>query len=400
MYQGIHMSKIVIEKVQQAVRILQEQNIDVWLTFVRETSAGADPVLPLIYGHDLTWQSALIITRSGECIAILGQLEAVAARSIGIYSTVIPYNQSIRGPLLETLTRLSPSNIAINYSKNDVLADGLSYGLYMILSEYLNDSPWKGRLVSAEGLIGALRGRKTQEELNRIQTAISTTNLIYSRTFEYIRPGMTERQTADFMKSQMDELDVDPAWSPAYCPVVNSGPASAMGHVEPGDIQIERGHLVHFDFGIQQNEYCSDIQRMVYFLKPGEKQAPPEVQRGFDTMVHAIQETVASIKPGMLGKAADAIARQIIMDAGYPEFMHATGHHLGRLAHDGAGVLGPEWERYGETPNYPIETGHVYTVEPSLTVPGYGIIGLEEVILVQENGAAFLGEPQLELILK
>jgi len=149
-----------------------------------------------------------------------------------------------------------------------------------------------------------------------------------------------------------------------------------------------------------QNEYCSDIQRMVYILDLGEKHPPEVIQRGFETMVVSIQDTVAAIKPGMLGKEIDAIARKIITDAGYTEFMHATGHHLGRLAHDGAGILGPEWERYGDTPNYPIEAGHVYTVEPSLVIPGYGILSLEEDILVKDNGAVFMSEPQLEMILR
>jgi Xaa-Pro aminopeptidase len=394
------MCKIIPEKVDQAIGILKEKGIDLWLTFVRETASGGDPVMPLIYGSDLTWQSALILTRSGERIAIVGRFDAETARDLGAYASVIPYDESMSPELLRVLKQINPRQIALNYSEKDVLADGLSHGLYQVLMGYLADTPFADRIVSAEEVIGALRGRKTAGEVARIKAAVKTTLEIYQRTFDHVRPGMTEIEIGNFMAVQMESFGVGPAWHGLYCPTVNAGPDSPVGHVTRTEQQVERGHLLHFDFGVEQDEYCSDIQRVVYFLAPGETQAPEPVWRGFETIVHAIQETVAAMKPGMLGKEVDLVARNIVTGAGYPEYMYGTGHHLGRLAHDGGGTLAPEWERYGDTPNYPLEPGHVYTVEPGLAVPGYGYIGIEEDVLVTETGAEFLGKPQTELIIK
>lgn len=393
-------TSLVQEKVQQAVGILQELGIDLWLTFVRETTAAKDPVLPLIYGLDLTWQSALILTKSGERIAIVGRLEAEAARRTGAYDTILHYDQSIQPALISLLDRLNPARIAINYSLNDVHADGLTHGMYQLLCKYLANTPYLSRLESAEKLHSALRGRKTPQEIELIRNAIRTTYTIFQRTFDYLKLGLTEVEVSDFMHAQLDALGLQPAWEATNCPAVNTGPDSSIGHVGPTQLKITPGHLVHFDFGVLQDGYCSDIQRVVYFLRPGEKDAPPEVQHGFNTVRTAIQCALEAMKPGVVGKEIDRVARQVVMDAGYPEYPYGTGHQVGRVVHDGAGLLGPEWERYGDTPNYLLEAGQVFTIEPGLAVPGYGYIGIEEDVLVTAHGAEYLADPQKQLILK
>jgi len=391
---------LIQEKVSQAIEILKQQNIDLWLTFVRETSGVRDPALDFLIGaNDLTWPSALILTRDGKRVAIVGNLETEALRRLDVFDEIIGYDTAVSGPLRDTMTRLNPDHIAVNTSRNNVHADGLTHAMYEFLQQYLADTPYANRFISAEPVINALRGRKTPAELARIRRAVEITNEIYEKTFAFIKVGMTEIEVGEYMHRLVKEYNVGLAWPAENCPAVNSGPNKVVGHNGPTDIKIERGHIIHFDFGVKYDEYCSDIQRIAYVLREGKTQAPPEVQRSFDTVRTAIEQSRAAMKAGVNGNSIDVIAREVVTDSGYPEYNYALGHQLGRVAHDGGALLGPLWEKYGDSPNQILEVGQVYTIEPGLAVPGYGYLGLEEDVVMTENGAEYIGDPQTEIVL-
>lgn len=391
---------LIQEKVNQAIQILKEQDIDLWLTFVRETSGVRDPVLDFLIGdNDLTWPSALILTKQGDKIVIAGNLEKEAIERMNVYSEVIGYDTAVSGILRETIARLNPDRIAVNTSRNNVHADGLTHAMYEFLVEYLARTPYTERLISAEPIINALRGRKTQTELARIQKAVEITDEIYKKTFAFIKVGMTEIEIANYMHGLMKEYGVGYAWPRENNPAVNSGPNKVVGHNGPSEIKIERGHVIHFDFGVKYEDYCSDIQRVAYVLREGETEAPVEVQRGFITIRTAIEKSREAMKACVTGNSIDTISREIVTDSGYPEYKYALGHQLGRVAHDGGALLGPLWEKYGDSPNQLLEVGQVYTLEPGLAVPNYGYIGLEEDVALTEEGALYIGDPQREIVL-
>ena len=161
--------------------------------------------------------------------------------------------------------------------------------MYEFLKEYLADTSYADRLVSAEPIINALRERKTPAELARIRRAVEITNEIYNKTFDFVKVGMTEIEVGEYMHILAREYGVGLAWPAENCPAVNSGPDSPVGHNGPTEIKIERGHIIHFDFGVKFEDYCSDIQRVAYVLREGETEAPIEVQRGFITLRTAIE---------------------------------------------------------------------------------------------------------------
>jgi Xaa-Pro aminopeptidase len=389
--------EIIGEKLDQAVAVLQEKQVDLWITFVRETTQVRDPCLDLLLGFDLTWQSALMISRTGERIAIVGRFDSDNVQRLGSYTTVVGYDQSIRKPLLEQLARLNPRQVALNFSEDDPAADGLTQGMFRVLAKMIVDTEYASRLVSAQEIVAALRGRKSSTEVARIRSAVQEAQGIFERVGRMIRPGMTAREIARYFHDAVAERGLGLAWERDYCPVVTAGPDSPFGHAMPGDFITQRGHLLQVDFGVRKEGFVSDLQRTWYLLAEGETEPPAEVLAGWKAARAALEAGRAVLRPGVQGWEVDQAARDTLTQAGYPEYMHAFGHHVGRSSHDGATVLGPRWEKYGTSVDGVVEVSNVFAIELGVQVPGRGYIGCEENVLVTSEGAEYLSEPQLAL---
>lgn len=385
-----------LEKIEQAIGILKELDMDAWMIFARETEETPERAWELLAPGMVVWQSALLLTKQGDRIAIVGKGDDDAYRKSGWYSQVLSYVQSIREPLREVVDRLKPAHIALNYSTSNPNADGLTHGLYLALCEYLGPT-YSARFVSADPILSRLRGRKTLEEITRIKTAVARTVELLAEVPDLLRtPRITELTIADYFHRRVDEWNATTAWAREQCPMVNTGPLSSPGHSGPTELQVEPGHLVHIDFGIKLNGYCSDLQRMWYVARPGETKPPPHLTHAFNAVVKTIQAAGRMLKPGVVGWEVDQLARQIITGEGYPEYQHGLGHQLGRAVHDGGTGLLPRWERYGTTPYGTVEENEVYTIELGVQTDA-GYIGLEEDVLVTRNGVEWLAPPQTEL---
>lgn len=388
---------LITEKIDQARGILRESGVDCWLTFVRETGINADPVMPFLAPGHVTWQSAFLVTAAGQARALVGQYDKKTIEDTGAYGRVDGYVQSVKELLLQALRELNPSTIAINYSEDSEVCDGLTHGMFLKLEGWLREIGYENRLVPSEPVISALRARKTPAELARIKGAIRLTEEIFDAVGSFLAAGRTERDVADFVNRRLAAGGLERAWEASTCPAVFSGPGTAGAHYAPSERRVEPGHVVNMDFGVKNQEYCADLQRTWYVLRSGESAAPAEVQRGFDTIVRAIEESRQALRPGVVGQAIDEVARGIVTRAGYEEFPHALGHQVGRFAHDGTALLGPAWEKYARRPFLPLEEGMVFTLEPRLTIPGYGVATIEEMVVVTRDSAEFLSNAQTTL---
>ena len=387
----------VREKLDQAVGILREHDIDLWLTLVRETSLTSDPCMELVAGTYSAWTGAFLVAAGGERIAVVGRFDAPSVRATSAYDEVIGYDESERPALREAIERLAPRSIAVNFSTSDPAADGLTHGLWLVLQDTLSGTPYAERLVSSERIVNALRGRKSTEEVRRIRAAVQETEEIFDLVTGTLRPGLSEIEIAVVMHDEVARRGLGYAWGRDHCPAVNAGPEKEVGHSSPSGLHARRGELVHVDFGVEKDGYCSDLQRVWYLLAEDEVAPPDDVLQAWRALWASVDAGIAVLQPGAMGWEVDAAARETLVAAGYPEPMHSLGHQLGRSAHDGGTVLGPRWDRYGKSPYGVVEQGNVFTVEYGTAVPGRGYIGLEEDVLVTSDGVEWLSRPQREL---
>jgi Xaa-Pro aminopeptidase len=396
MHTATRAASLGAQKLAQAQSILAEHGLDAWLTVVRESSTRPDPILRYFLDVDFTWTTFFLVTERSST-ALVATYDAPDVAKAGVFDEVKTYKEGPRAGLLEMLEAAKPARIGINVSEDDALADGLTAGLRDHLVATLAGTPYANRLTPAGSFLAHLRAVKLDEERKRIERAIERTEAIFDAIRDSLAIGMTAREIAARAHAEADRLGAPTAWPRRQCPTVTVGPHAAVGHVAPGEEKITPGCVVHIDFGILLDGYCSDLQRLWYVAPAGSDEAPDEVRRAYATIVEAIDRSAKALRPGVAGYEIDQIARGHLLASGYPEYAHALGHHLGRAVHDGGGVLGPRWERYGKEPYAPVRVGNVFTLEPSLYLDGHGLVSLEEDVIVGPEGARFLSRFPREL---
>lgn len=379
---------LVAEKHAQAVSLLRDHDLDCWLTFQRE---GSDLLLPYLLGREeLVGTAALMLFADGPSVAIVADYDA--SQAAGLFDEVIPYALDWREPLQSLLAERRPRRIAINASEHDHGIDGLTHGLYLTLVAALRPLGLSDALVPAEPVAARVRAIKTPAEVERIRRACEITQRIFDDLTAMLRPGLSESDVHEIVVERMVTYGIGPAWEAETCPAVFAGDTPG-GHGAPGATRLARGERVRLDFGVVSEGYRSDLQRTWYLRAPGETGPPAAIAAEFAAVRDAIDLAARSLRPGVRGHEVDAPVRAQLAAHGLT-FSHALGHQLGRLAHDGGMVLGPDNARYGARAGGTVEAGMVFTLEPCA-----GRTNLEEDVVVTDDGCEFLVPPQRELYL-
>jgi Xaa-Pro aminopeptidase len=225
-------------------------------------------------------------------------------------------------------------------------------------------------LSPAGGLVERERAVKEPEELERIAAAAALADEALTEVLAGGLAGRDERDVALEIEAGMRRRGAEPA----FATIVASGLRGSLPHATPADEPIADGTLVTIDWGAQLDGYHSDCTRT---YAAGEPTTP--LRELYELVQRAQAAALDAVAPGPLGRDVDAVARELIREAGHgDDFGHGLGHGVGLEVH--------EAPRLATTGTEPLRAGNVVTVEPGVYVQGTGGVRIEDLVAVTAAG--------------
>ena len=232
---------------------------------------------------------------------------------------------------------------------------------------------WK----DASALIPSLRRTKDALEADAIRRAGIIARKAYDHVLSEASVGMTEVEFESRLLHEIKMAGAEKGWAHDDFIVV-SGDRGAMCHGRATQKKFELGDTVTVDFGVMVDGYMCDVTRNFAVGKAQEKALLLD-----RILVEAHRAAAAALRPGIAGKDVDAVARKVIIDAGYEKnFIHGLGHGLGLEVH--------EAPRLSFLSKDVLEAGDVVTIEPGIYIEGWGGLRVEDDYIITENGSECL----------
>jgi len=226
-------------------------------------------------------------------------------------------------------------------------------------------------LVPAGGLVERLRRAKDEGEVEAMATAARIADEVYEWLRDRGFEGRTEAEVALAAEVRMRELGAAGA---SFPPIVAAAENSAVPHHEASDRVIGPGELLLIDMGAKVDGYCSDCTRTFAVGEVSE-----EEREAYRLVLEAQEAALRAVGSGVGGREADAVARDLLSEAGFGErFGHGLGHGVGLEIH--------EVPRLGRRSDDILAPGDAVTIEPGVYLPGRFGIRIEDLVIVGADG--------------
>ncbi len=232
-------------------------------------------------------------------------------------------------------------------------------------------------LVKTSDLVDGLRATKYEDEMDLLVRAIEITDEALEEVTDSLEVGVTEREVAWELEKSMRERGAEAL---AFETIVAAGPNGALPHHSPSDRAIGEGEPLVIDMGAKYEGYCADLTRTVLIGEPDEM-----FRKVYGTVLRAQLEAEERVRSGMTGTEVDAIARDVIAEAGYGDhFGHSLGHGVGLAVHELPWV--------SPRADEPLEDGMIFTIEPGIYLSDWGGVRIEDVVILEDGRARVISK--------
>jgi Xaa-Pro aminopeptidase len=239
------------------------------------------------------------------------------------------------------------------------------------------------QLVEAGHTMSALRSVKSPEEVERLRAVAAAADEAMGAITRERLSGRTEIEVSRRIREHLLAAGHEEA---AFA-IVASGPNAASPHHAPGERVIGEGDAIVLDIGGTLDGYCSDTSRTAFVGDP-----PAEFAALYAVLREAQRAACDAVRPGVPAGDIDAVARDLIADAGYGDaFIHRTGHGIGMETHEEPYIVASNRE--------PLVEGNAFSVEPGIYIDGEWGARIEDIVVCAADGGERLNTTSTELYL-
>jgi Xaa-Pro aminopeptidase len=361
-------------------RLMRQNHVQMWIVPMREYNE--DPVFwSLVSATTFAARRRTIYVftdrgseRGVERLALGGSSQGGLYQAVFARDTIDPttgrrpelVGQGQWDLLRRVVEERDPQSIAVNISHTHAFSDGLSAGEWEQLQGALPPA-YLGRLVRAENLAldyQAIRAPAMLPVYRRLQQLVwAIIDTAFSRTV--ITPGRTTTDdVAWWMRQRVNDLGLG-TWFHTDVDVQRRGADLS----DSGNVVIQRGDVLHCDFGITALGLNTDTQHMGYVLRAGERDVPEGIRRALANSNRLQDLLMAEMKPGRTGNEVLAAARAAMQAEGIDGTIYT--HPIGDRGH-GAGPLIGLWDHQEGVPgrgDVRLTPGTWFSIELQATTP-------------------------------
>ena len=291
---------------------------------------------------------------------------------------------SVKRPLKDILLEIVRSENVTAVGFED---QSITFADYTRYNKYFNDGSAEGKEEIKTAPMGDSllipRQIKTPEEIELLREAEHIGDMAFDDILGILKPGMTELEVAAEIEYSMKKHGAEGL---SFDTIAASGVNSSMPHAIPSSKKLAEGEFITMDFGCIYQGYCSDMTRTVCIGK-----ASDEMKQVYNIVLSAQLSVLENLKPGMMCKDVDRIARDYITAQGFGEYFgHGLGHGVGLYIH--------ESPAFNTRDTSIVKPGMIETDEPGIYLPGRFGVRIEDMALITEDGVEPLANSPKRLI--